>query len=392
MQRNRMRLNYMAMALLLVGVDAAQAGSYTVLSSFTGADGASPNMPLISDSAGNFYGTTAGGGNTACPGGCGIVFKLSPSGELTVVYSFTGGADGSKPLAGLTLGPDGSFYGTNSEGGPNGGSYGVVYKVDASGTFLVLHAFTGGADGGQPSAPVVLDAAGNVYGTAAYGAEGGCELVGCGVVFEIDTAGRFRVLHSFTGQDGGIPFGGVILDAAGNLYGTTEFGGSSGLGVVFRIDVPKAFKVLYTFSGGTDGANPAAGVTLGSKGNLYGTTSYGGADNAGTVYELDPEGNLTLLHTFTGGADGGTPAGGVFVDSKGNVYGTAEVGGSAESGVLYEVNTAGTFAVLHNFTGAGGAGPAATPMGIGNYLYGATAAGGAANDGVIFKFQYRRPH
>jgi uncharacterized repeat protein (TIGR03803 family) len=276
-------------------------GQETVLYSFTGgADGASPETGVIRDSAGNLYGTTNGGGTDY-----GVVYKLDvASGQETVLYSFTGGTDGSNPYAGVIRDSDGNLYGTTSGGGSGEGSagYGVVFKVNSAGQETVLYSFTGGADGGDPIAGLILDSAGNLYGTTS---EGGnivtCPVSifspgGCGVVYKVDTAGQETVLYSFTGgTDGGFPDAGVIRDSAGNLYGTTYGGGDlsgcfgGGCGVVFEVDPAGQETVLYTFTGGTDGGHPYAGVILDLAGNLYGTASSGGADSGGVVFKLAPQ-------------------------------------------------------------------------------------------------------
>jgi uncharacterized repeat protein (TIGR03803 family) len=258
------------------------AGTETVLHSFTGgADGRIPNAPLIRDSTGNVYGTTTTGGAS----GYGTVFKLNTAGTLTVLYSFAGGADGGFPLGGLVRDSAGNLYGTTNDGGlPNAcfvGYFGcgVVFKVDMTGTETVLYTFTGGADGGESQAGLTLDAMGNLYGTTAAGGTGDS-----GVVFKIDRAGVETVLHTF-GSGGVEPFGGVILDAAGNLYGTTNNGGS-GYGSVFQLDATSHYTVLHQFTAGSDGANPVANLVSDTEGNLYGTTAAGGNGNFGTVFKL----------------------------------------------------------------------------------------------------------
>jgi uncharacterized repeat protein (TIGR03803 family) len=247
-------------------------GQYKVLYSFTGGADGSGSNGVILDTAGNLYGAADGGAANA-----GLVFKLDPAGDYTVLYSFTGGSDGSQPNYGLILDSEGNLYGTTNEGGLGAG---VVYKLAQSGEETVLYSFPGGADGGTPLSGVVRDAAGNIFGTAAgYGELGGGRQ-GSGVVFELDAAGRYAVLYTFTGgADGGTPYAGVVHDAAGNLYGTTYLGGAgcgSGCGVVYKLDSAGQETVLYTFTGRADGANPEAGVIQDPVGNLYGTTPWGG--------------------------------------------------------------------------------------------------------------------
>lgn len=401
MRNERSKLNYTLVVLVLAGAGAAAPSTYSVVYSFTGgAGGANPNTPLIRDSAGNLYGTTVNGGNTACEGGCGIIFKVTPGGKLTVMYGFTGGPDGANPYTGLFQDSAGNFYGTSAFGGAKG--YGVVFELDTTGTETPLYTFQGGADGANPYSALVQDAGGNLYGTTAFG--GGVTSSfpsGCGVVFKIDTGGTFSVVHTFTGRrDGATPYGGVILDSSGNLYGTAEFGTSFNDGVVYRIDTTGQFKTLYTFEGGTGGANPYAGLFRDSNGNLYGATVLGGSSGSGTVYKLRINGTLDLLHSFTGGSDGGNPYGGVYVDlgTDGGtqsfgpihgafVYGTTQVGGSGGDGVVYRVQTPeNTLVVEEDFTGLNGAGPVTTMTKL-SILDGTTAKGGASGAGLIYKFR-----
>jgi uncharacterized repeat protein (TIGR03803 family) len=253
-----------------------------VLHTFNGSptDRAIPGAAhLIGDSAGNLYGTTESGGAS----GAGVVFKLNKTGE-TVLYSFTGGADGWSPVAGLIRDSAGNLYGTTFGGGARFGESGsgVVFKLDTTGTETVLYSFTGGADGGSPAAGLIRDSAGNLYGTTELGG-----VSGAGVVFKLDTTGTETVLHSFTGPGGENPYAGLIADSAGNLYGTTYGGGASGSGVVFKLDTTGTETVLYSFTGGADGGSPVAGLIRDSAGNLYGTTYEGGTSDAGVVFKLE---------------------------------------------------------------------------------------------------------
>jgi uncharacterized repeat protein (TIGR03803 family) len=361
-------------------VDANARVSEVVLKSFAAPPrGADPYAGLVRDSAGNLYGTAANGGT----GGQGVVFKVDARGRQTVLHNFIGGADGEFPqYGGVTLDSAGNLYGATYDGGSAG--YGVVYKLDPSGNETVLHTFTGGSDGGSPSAGVVLDSAGNLYGTAPSGGP-----AGHGVVYKLDPSGNETVLHSFTGgSDGGYPYAGVVLDSAGNLYGTTNSGGSSGYaGVVYKLDPSGNETVLHSFTGGSDGSGPEYGnVTLDSAGNLYGTTFGGGAGYNGVVYKLDPSGNETVLHNFTGGSDGGDLRAGVILDSAGNLYGTTSNGGSAGQGDVYKLDPSGNETVLHNFTGGsdGGYPHAGLVLDSAGTLYGTTSAGGTAGIGVVF--------
>ncbi|MFY9843921.1 MAG: choice-of-anchor tandem repeat GloVer-containing protein, partial [Terriglobales bacterium] len=361
-------------------------GNETVLHTFVrGPYGNQPYLAgVILDSVGNLYGTTAFDG----AGGQGAVYKLDPSGNPKVLYAFAGATDGQYPHnAGVIFGSNGNLYGTADRGGKAG--EGVVYQLDGNGNEAVLYTFrTFTVSGfGQPTGNLIQDSKGNFYGTTFIGqADMG---YGYGVVYKVGPAGNSTVLHNFTGgADGGDPYGGVIRDSKGNLYGTTQEGGTSGAGVVFKINMYGSLKVLYTFTGGTDGSTPDAGVIRDSKGNLYGTTVLGGASGAGVVFKVDTSGNETVLYSFTGGADGGYPVGGLVRDSKGNFYGTTNGGGASGAGVVFKLDTSGNETVLYTFTGgADGAYPYWVVLArdsAGN-LYGTTFNGGASNAGVVFK-------
>jgi len=338
---------------------ASRAQTYNVLYTFTGgADGGNPQAGLLRDAAGNLYGTTTSGGQ-----GTGVVFKLHKE-EETVLHSFAGSpTDGSYPYAGLVRDDDGNLYGTTRYGGAY--DVGTVFKVDPCGKETVLYTFTGGADGANPLAGLVLGKAGNLYGTTSYGGDLSCTLngpYGCGVVFKLDRTGTETVLHAFTGgADGAAPFAGLVRDAAGNLYGTTFNGGAptvscGGCGVVFKLDPTGNETVLYTFTGLADGAAPIGGVILDGAGNLYGTALFAGGACCGVVFKLDPTGNQTVLYSFTGGPDGGFPSAGLVRDRAGNLYGTTTGGGdpSCGCGVVFKLEPTGSETVLYSFTGGAG--------------------------------------
>jgi uncharacterized repeat protein (TIGR03803 family) len=310
-------------------------GKETVIYNFTGgADGLSPNGNLIRDSEGNFYGTTEYGGDTYCFQGCGVVFKIDPSGNETVLHTFIAGDDGGNPLSGLIRDSEGNLYGTARNYGAFG--FGDVFKIDTSGNFSVVYAFSGGADGATPESGLVLGPTGDMYGTTAFGGVTG----GWGTVYKVDTSGQETVIYSFTGTngDGQNPHAGVTLDSEGNLYGTTQFGGSSSVfGTVYKVDTSGHETVLYNFMDETDGAFPLAGVSRDSQGNLYGTTYEGGASYEGVVYELSPTGQETTLYSFTGGDDGSTPQAGVIVGGTGGLYGTTVSGGRGGAGVVFVI-------------------------------------------------------
>ena len=339
-------------------------------------DGANPSSGLTGDSSGNFYGTTYNGGLN----NLGTVYKVTREGKETVLHWFTGVADGANPRGNLARDSQGNLYGTTVLGGPN--NAGTVFKLDANGGVSLLYAFTGGADGANPEGGVVLDPAGNLYGTTYYGGAWGW-----GAVFELDPAGNATVLYSFTGNtDGGFPYAGLVRDSSGALYGTTEYGGYYGAGVVF-VAGQGGETPLYSFRDSIDGAYPVAGVTLDASGNVYGTTPYAGA-YLGVVFKVDPAGQESVLYDFVAGSGGVSPHAGVILDAAGNLYGTTTTGsGGAYAGVVYEVSPSGQETVLYSFTGGSDGGQPSTGLlrdAAGN-LYGTTQYGGLRGTGVVFE-------
>jgi uncharacterized repeat protein (TIGR03803 family) len=378
----------------------AQAQTYEVLYTFQGPpnDGAF-SSGLVQDAKGNFYGTTQGGG-TGCSdhnrNGCGIVFKLDQSGQETILHRFAGyPTDGSGSQARLVRDAAGNLYGTTYYGGiikcddRVGYGCGTVFKVDRSGKEAVLYNFFPGKSGIHPFGGLVLDTAGNLYGTAA---EGGIH--NWGTVFKLDKAGKFSVLFAFTGKaDGGIPVAGLIRDKAGNLYGAAEFGGDtskcvvtggSGCGTVFKVSTMSKLTVLYQFKGFDhgDGEYPSRDLIMDDIGNLYGTTSYGNTC-IGTVFKLTKAGKETV-HVMPDHQD--PSFSGLSLDVAGNLYGTARdpCGGN---GVLFKLDKTGHETTLHTFPGGTQGGP---PYGdllrdtAGNF-YG-PAGGGSPGYGIIFEF------
>jgi len=260
--------------------------------------------------------------------------QLAQAQTLTALYSFGGHAnDGTLPQAGVIRDSKGNLYGTTFNGGTLG--YGAVFRVTAAGKETILYNFAGMPDGSAPNAPLLRDTAGNLYGTTAGGGSG------YGTVFKLTPNGGFSVLHSFAGGlgDGCLPFSSLLLDAAGNLYGTTDQCGAFGFGTVFKLDAIGNQTILYNFTGGADGSYPYAGVVQDAAGNLYGTTAFGGDFNhdctlsgntpgCGVVFELSPTGQLTVLHAFQGTTDGMWPYWGVTLDAAGNLYGVTATGGA----------------------------------------------------------------
>jgi uncharacterized repeat protein (TIGR03803 family) len=376
------------------------ASFHTLYSFRGGADGIGPNGVVL-DKAGNLYGSTRAGGETSCPlngsPGCGVVFRLEAAGREAVLYRFSGDdPDQGGPFGSVILDAVGNLYGTTS-GSPL--FHGTVFTVEKGGRQTVLYEFTGGADGGTPEAGLIQDDAGNLYGTTVFGGA-----FGQGVVFKLDTVLKQTVLHSFKGQgDGTNTLASLVRDATGNLYGTASGGGSfqgpcagSGCGTVFKLAPNGKLKVLHTFTGGSDGAGPLE-LIRDAAGNLFGNASsggdadctVGGVPGCGVVFKLDAKDKLTVLHTFTGGFDGGSPSTGLAQDAAGNLYGTTTLGGASGKGVVFKLDTTGKLIVLHAFTGsADGGNPDSIILdGAGN-LYGTAATGGRCRDqgcGVVFK-------
>jgi uncharacterized repeat protein (TIGR03803 family) len=317
----------------------------TVLHRFTyWPDGAFPTASLIRDASGNLYGTAALGGDpNSCLGNCGTVFKVNAAGKFNVLYRFTGPPDGALPNYGaLIRDANGNLYGMTSLGGDTGCDEGLgcgtVFKLDASNRETILHRFTAtGAEGYDPVGGLVRDAAGNLFGTTSAGADPAC-FSGCGTVFKLDTTGKVTVLHSFTGPpDGEYPF--TLVQAGSNLYGTTGSGGDgSGLwGTVFTLDKSGHETVFFSFAGApSDGSFPFAALISDAAGNLYGTTEVGGPSDAGTVFMLDKTGTETVLYSFNR-TDGWQPYGSLTRDAAGNLYGTTFKGGAHRNGTIFKI-------------------------------------------------------
>jgi uncharacterized repeat protein (TIGR03803 family) len=406
MIRNVLRVTHIlagAMTLALFAfLAAAHASSFKALYSFTaGADGCYPVRGVIRDGADNLYGTTTG---NAAPCNQGAVFKLAPDGTLMPLYLFPGGTGGFGP-GGLVMDQKGNLWGSTCCGGIGGGvifkidtkghesvshtfrgspndgcsggdtmvvdaggnlygttfacgkfGYGAVFKVKPDGSESLLYSFRGGHDGYNPDSGMILDGQGNLYGTTDYG--GRVKLcnngdVGCGTVFKLAPNGTKTLLDGFKGppKDGYIPAANPIMDASGNLYGTTLSGGISGCyenlgcGIVFKLAPDGKETVLHLFTGGRgDGANSFAGLYADGAGNLYGTTAFGGGTiscnggyGCGTVFEIAPDGTETILHKFKGPTDGATPTANLIADAAGNLYSTAEFGGANDYGTVFEI-------------------------------------------------------
>lgn len=380
----------------------ALAQTYTVIHNFTGAEGAYPNAGLTPDKAGNFYGTASGGGTA----GYGAVFKVTHSSSgwtVLPLYSFKGGYDGESPLSPVTIGPDGTLYGTTIGGGYTGGNYcwdggcGVVFNLKpgpkapvsalAPWTQTVLHAFTGYPyDGDQPVyGPLIFDQQGNLYGTTQFGGNNG----DFGIVFKLAPSGggwSESILYNFGLPTNG-PLSGVVMDNAGNLYGTAADGG-----VVFELSPSGSgwlMTILHTFKGGNDGSLAYGGLVMDGAGNLYGATSSGGSGFGGVVYELSPSGSgwtYKIIYSLSGS---GGPFGNLTLDAAGNLYGAAMSDGANDAGMIFKLtpsNGSWTFTDLHDFSFKTDYFPygAVTVDANGN-LYGTASESGANGKGAIWE-------
>ncbi len=391
-------------AVIVAATPAAQAQTFTILHNFTnGADGGAPTATLTRDGAGNFYGTTAGGGGTY---NYGAAFKLAHTGAgwiLTPIFGFGHGSSGITPLAGVVFGPDHSLYGTTW----NEANGGTVYKLTPQPTACksalclwsqaVLHNFVQeGGDGWAPAyGNVVFDQAGNIYGTTQYGGA-----YGDGTVYELtpsDGGWTETILYSFTGgSDGGVPYAGVIFDNAGNLYGTTFVGGTGDGGVVFRL-APSGQgwteSVLYRFDPGSGNNGPIGGLILDPAGNLYGTTTNSkGSSGSGAVFKLSPYNGqwiLTVLYSFPG-YPGYGPYSSLLMDAAGNLYGTTYRGGAYENGSVFKLTPGQggwTYTSLHDFKDFSGGFDVAGGVTLddnGN-LFGTASYGGAYGYGIVWE-------
>jgi uncharacterized repeat protein (TIGR03803 family) len=347
-------------AFCLVAAITSSGQTFTSLFSFGNTNGANPQVGLIQGGDGDLYGTTQVGGTY----GAGTIFRMSPMGELTTLYSFCSQSncgDGSNPSPGLLLATSGNFYGMTSWGGASGS--GTVFKITPQGKLTTLYSFCSQidcTDGAFPEAPLVQASNGNFYGTTFSGGASGN---GTGTIFEITPQGKLTTLYSFCSQtncaDGESPQGGLVQASSGNFYGTTTLGGAEDYGSVFEITPAGALTTLYSFCSQTncaDGANPYAGLVQASNGNLYGTTSGFSAcpsqvNSCGTVFEITLKGKLTTLYSFCSAncTDGSHPAAALTQGTDGNLYGTNLSGGGYLAGTVFEITPKGKLTTLHSF-------------------------------------------
>ena len=345
--------------LLAISTASAQTQTFIALHQFNGAmvggnpDGANPEGAVLLDANGNLFGTTFDGGFE----GEGTVFKVDNTGNESILFAFDAHTTGTNPASPLIQDASGNLIGI-ADGGPGAG---VIFRLSTDGTEATLFNFTGGLDNLAPKVPtggVFMDKVGNIFGTTLFGGSGKCQF-GCGTIFRLDTAGILHVLHKLNGNtEGSQPFGPFVQDTAGNLFGVAKSGGDlkcaefpqAGCGTVFKVATNGTLTVLHAFHGGSGGAVPQGGLLLDAAGNLFGVTSLGGNLEQGTVFKISATGQFTVFHRFTG-KDGSNPNGGLIEDEAGNLFGTAQGGGLDAQGTVFELNPAGRSKVLHHFLG-----------------------------------------
>jgi uncharacterized repeat protein (TIGR03803 family) len=356
-------------ALLLVTGSSAEADKFHTLYTFPGGSGGSAPVSLVRDAYGNLYGS-------ATQGGAGVIFKLSPHGKETVLYSFPA----SGPSGNLAIDPEGNLYGTTMAGGDYG--YGSVFKVSSHGKATTLHSFTGGDDSGYPDSGVTIDADGNLYGTTPIG-------FNFGTIFKVSSRGKFTIVHAFKGgHDGADPDTSPISDDEGNLYGVAAMRGAHDAGTIYELASGGQFRVLHAFVTSTDGQYPRARLTRDGDGNLFGTATQGGSYGSGTVFELTTAGGFKVLHAFSGYSDGAYPESNLVQDAVGNIYGVVPEGGEHGAGAVYRISLRGRFTTAYSFSGRDGSGPSGTIAAddLGN-LYGTTYYGGQFDAGTVYRLK-----
>jgi uncharacterized repeat protein (TIGR03803 family) len=362
--------------LAVAGVAHAET-RFSVIASFD-ATANTPAAALTRTADGNFAGTTTQGG----PANAGTVFTMTPSGIVTVLYAFTGGADGGYPYGALVQDADGSLLGTTSSGGV--ANAGTVFRISLTGNFTVVYTFSAGSDGAYPYAGLLRAADGSVYGTTS-----GAGDFGAGTVFKLAVDGTFSVVYMFSGGvDGGYPYGSLVQGADGRFYGTTYAGGATGYGSIFRLGADGTLATLYAFAGGSDGAYPFSAVAIAADGSLYGTAAQGGDYGQGTIFKLASDGTFTVLHGFIGDAsDGGYPVAGLIQAPDGSYFGTTFYGGAQNAGTIFQVGLDGAYGLVYAFTGAeDGAYPyAAMTQGADGNMYGTASYGGAQGVGTAYQ-------
>lgn len=379
---------WMVVPLCIVTGTIAAGQTLTTLANFDGANGSGPAyMSLVQGLDGNYYGTTEAGGSNYS----GTVFKITPAGTLTTLYSFclqVKCADGSSPEAGLVLATDGNFYGTTAAGGAH--QLGTVFKITAAGELTTLYNFCSQAncsDGSNPYAPLIQGIDGNFYGTTYFG------LVGNGTVFRMTPGGELTTLHSFNGIDGASPSSALVQASNGNFYGVASAGGQYQFGTAFEMTPTGKFTTLQNFGDGDGYA--VGGLIEATDGNLYGTTAIGGSIGAGTIFKMTLDGTLTTLHSFDF-TDGYLPEAALVEATDGNLYGTTIAGGiltcsgseGEGCGTIFEITLDGALTSLYEFCShplrkltpdcPDGSGPNGLLQATSGTFYGATSGGGSS--------------
>jgi uncharacterized repeat protein (TIGR03803 family) len=388
---------------------ALPAQTFTKLHTFNGTDGGNPAAGLVQGTNGDLYGTSSLGGTTLH--NAGTIYKIGTGGKLTSLYNFcsqTNCADGQNPYSVLVQAANGDFYGTTLYGGNIGTCVGnqgcgVAYKITPNGTFTAIYSFCSlgnCADGEFPAGGLVLGNDGALYGvTQTGGPTVGCSR-GCGTVYKITPGGKLTTLYDFCSAsecvDGVGPDAALLLGRDGNFYGTTTGGGNAGRGVAFEITPSGNLTVLYSFcaqSNCTDGLSPEATLTQGADGNFYGSTSGGGANSRGTLFQLTPSGVLTTLYNFcslSNCTDGYMPSA-LVQATDGNLYGVTHYGGTSGYGTIFQITSSSAYTMLYGFCARSGCPDgvypsAALTQDTNGTLYGTTTAGGSAGYGTIFSF------
>jgi uncharacterized repeat protein (TIGR03803 family) len=382
---------------------ALTAQTFAPLHSFDGTDGALPDAGLVQAIDGNLYGTTLfGGANCAPNGGCGTVFKITPNGKVTTLYSFcaqSGCIDGAAPQAGLVQAIDGNLYGTTPNGGancaPNGGC-GTVFKITPNGELTTLYSFcaqSGCTDGAYPFAGLVQATDGNLYGTTLFGGANND-----GTVFEMTPKGTLKTLFSFDSTNGTNPYAGLIQASDGNFYGTTIGGGKFNYGMVFKLTPRGRITTLHSFchlSSCADGQSPQTALIQATNGDFYGTTSSGGVQGGGMVFRITSKGTFTVLYSFCSLAfcsEGSTPMAGLVQATNGNLYGTTSLGGNPGYGTIFEISPGGELTypfVFDNYFTDGAQPHAGLVQATNGALYGTTYYGGANSVGTVFSLSVK---
>ena len=351
-------------------------GTNFTVQKFFAESGSAPSNNLTKGPDGNFYGMTSQGGANSD----GTIFKMTPGGEVTILVNLRSADTGSNPQGGLVLGKDNNFYGMTYSGGSSG--YGTIFKVTPSGDFTLLRKFNGIIDGGNAQGNLVLGKDGSFYGMTYQGGKNKY-----GTIFKISSAGNFTVLKHLDNTTGSYPQGSLIQASDGNFYGMTYQGGTNNYGTIFRITPTGTYTIRRHLDSSISGAYPQGSLVQGTNGFLYGITYSGGAVGYGTIFRMTLSGTFSVLHNLNYSTDGGYAQGNLLQSTDGNFYGTTYQGGSNSVGTIFKVTPNGTFSVLHNLDNSndGRYAMGGLVQGTGGNYYGTTSAGGLGDRGTIFK-------